>query len=72
MFSLWFGLLGGSFVFLDVGPSILILVFPLFVGCFSLFIIGRVSPAFHKKVKNWPMNTGKNPNLKIMINEILF
>ncbi len=29
MFPLWFGLLGGSFVFLDVGPSILFLVFPL-------------------------------------------
>jgi hypothetical protein len=30
MFPLWFALLGGSFVFLDVGPSILFLVFPLF------------------------------------------
>jgi hypothetical protein len=33
MFPLWFALLGGSFVFLDVGPSILFLVFPhLFFG----------------------------------------
>jgi len=30
MFLLWFSLLGGSSVFLDVGPSILFLVFPLF------------------------------------------
>jgi uncharacterized membrane protein len=31
MFPLWFALLGGYFfVFLDVGPSILFLVFPLF------------------------------------------
>jgi hypothetical protein len=35
MLPLWFGLLGGSFVFLDVGPSILIFVFPLFFGCFG-------------------------------------
>ncbi len=33
MFPLWFALLGGSFVFLDVGPSILFLVFsPPFLG----------------------------------------
>jgi hypothetical protein len=30
MFTLWFILLGGFFVFLDMGPSILFLVFPLF------------------------------------------
>ncbi len=35
-------LLGDSFVFLDVGPSILFLVFPLF-RCFGLYLIGRVS-----------------------------
>ncbi len=29
MFPLWFSFLGGYFVFLDVGPSILFLVFPL-------------------------------------------
>jgi hypothetical protein len=29
---LWFALIGGSFVFLDVGPPILFLVFPLFLG----------------------------------------
>jgi hypothetical protein len=35
MFPLWFALLGGSFVVLDVRPSILFLVF-LFFGCFWL------------------------------------
>jgi len=30
MFPLWFALLGGSFVFMDLGSSILFLVFPLF------------------------------------------
>jgi hypothetical protein len=30
MLALWFTFLGGSFVFLDAGPSILFLVFPLF------------------------------------------
>jgi hypothetical protein len=30
MFRLWFALLGGSFVLVDMGPSILSLVFPLF------------------------------------------
>jgi hypothetical protein len=34
LFPLWFVLLGGSFVFLDMGPSILFLVFPLF-WCFG-------------------------------------
>ncbi len=29
MFLLWFALLGGSFVFLDVGPSLLFLVLSL-------------------------------------------
>ncbi len=42
MFPLWFALLGGSFVFLDVGPSILFLVSPLGAGV-SSFIIGKVS-----------------------------
>ncbi len=32
MFPLWFTLLGGSFVFLDVDLSILFHVFPLFFG----------------------------------------
>jgi len=32
MFSLWFGLFGGSFVFLDVSPSILFFIFPPFLG----------------------------------------
>ncbi len=43
--GLWFGLLGGSFVFLDMGPSILFLVFLFFFccGCFGLFMIGKVS-----------------------------
>ncbi len=45
MFPLWFALLDGSFVFLDIGPSILFLVLPFFFfgGCFGLFMIGRVS-----------------------------
>jgi hypothetical protein len=30
MFPWWFAFFGGYFVFLDVGPSILFLVFPLF------------------------------------------
>ncbi len=39
MFPLWFTLLCGSFVFLDVGPSILFLLFTLFSGCFFKFVI---------------------------------
>jgi hypothetical protein len=39
---LWFALLVGSFVFLDVGPSILFLVFPLFFGYFGLFMANKV------------------------------
>jgi len=31
MFPLWFVLLGGSFAFLDMGPFILFLVFPIFL-----------------------------------------
>jgi hypothetical protein len=37
MFPLWFALLGGSFVFLDVGPSILFLVFTLFLVLWYIF-----------------------------------
>jgi hypothetical protein len=43
MFPSWFVLLGGSFVFLDVGTSILFLVFPPFLGALVLFMVGRVS-----------------------------
>jgi hypothetical protein len=43
MFPFWFTLLGGSFVFLDVSPSILFLIFSLLFGCFGLFMMGRVS-----------------------------
>jgi hypothetical protein len=50
MFSLWSALLGGSFVFLDVGPSILFLVF-LFFGCFDFFMICRVSSLDHETMK---------------------
>ncbi len=46
MFPSWLALLGGFSVFLDVGPSILFLAFPLF-GCFGLFMIGMVSPSSH-------------------------
>jgi len=44
MFPLWFTLLGGSFVFLDVGPSILFLVFPPFLDV--LVMLGRVSSLY--------------------------
>jgi len=37
MFLLWFALLGGSFVLLDMGPSILFLVFPLYLGALIYF-----------------------------------
>ncbi len=42
MFPLRFGLLGGSFVFLDMDPFILFLVFPLF----WVLMISRVSSSF--------------------------
>jgi hypothetical protein len=32
MFTLWFAFLGGSFVFLDMGISILFFVFPFVLG----------------------------------------
>ncbi len=58
MFPLWFGLLGGSFVFLDVvDPSILILVFipPIFwVLCF---------------ISNWPGFTSFSEKGKELANE---
>jgi hypothetical protein len=37
MFPLWLALLGGSFVFLDMGPSILFLVFRLLWVLWFLF-----------------------------------
>jgi hypothetical protein len=41
MFPLWFALLGGSFVFLDMGASILFLVFPPFLGALVyLWLVG--------------------------------
>jgi hypothetical protein len=53
------------FVFLDVGPTILFFVFPLFLGCFDLFMIGK----FHQRVligpfhiihlAVWPMRMAK-------------
>ncbi len=42
MFLIWFAFFGGLFVFLEVGLSILLFVFPLF-GCFDLFMFGKVS-----------------------------
>jgi hypothetical protein len=60
MFPLWFALLGGSFVFLDAGPSILFLVFsPFFLGCFgsimsdtvSSFLLLLMVRAFHNQKK---------------------
>jgi hypothetical protein len=51
MFPLWFAFLGDSFVFLDVGPSILFFVFPFF-GCFGLFMIGRDSSSNCSEAKD--------------------
>jgi hypothetical protein len=36
MFFLWFAFFGGSFVFLNMGLTILFIVVPLF-GCFGFF-----------------------------------
>jgi hypothetical protein len=47
--SLLFALFGGSFVFLNVGASILFLVFPLF-GCLGLFMVDRVFFFFPSKL----------------------
>jgi len=55
MFPLWFILLGGSFVFLDMGPSILFFAFPLFLGCFCLFLIAKVSSSTYFEVTYFPM-----------------
>ncbi len=46
MCPLWFALLGGSFVFLDVDPSILFIVFAPF-WVLGLYLIGRVSSRNH-------------------------
>jgi hypothetical protein len=46
VFPLWFALLGGSFVFFGMGPSILFFAFTFF-ECFDLFVIGRVSSHIH-------------------------
>ncbi len=48
MFPLWFALLSGSFVFLDIGPSILFLVFPFLGALVNLRLAG-----FHQKVGHW-------------------
>ncbi len=45
MFPSWFTFLGFSFVFLDMGPSILFFVFPFFLS-FGLFMIRGVSSSF--------------------------
>ncbi len=34
---------GGSFVFLDVGPSHFFPLYSPFFGCFDLFMIGKIS-----------------------------
>jgi hypothetical protein len=52
MFPLWLALLGGSFVFLDMGPSVLFFVFPYFwvlwliYGWQGSIIYGAQSEAF--------------------------
>ncbi len=43
---LWFRLIGGSFVFLDVGPSILFFEIHVSFGCFGLFMIDRVTSSW--------------------------
>jgi hypothetical protein len=40
MFPLWFTLLGGSLVFMDMSPSILFLVFPFFGALVYLWLTG--------------------------------
>jgi len=59
-FHLGFTLLGGSFVFLNVAPFILFLVFPssFFFGCFGLLMIGRVS-SLHASLCQMPCNFWK-------------
>jgi hypothetical protein len=42
MFALWFTLLGGSFVFFDIGPSILFLIFAYFWWCFGSFMVAGI------------------------------
>jgi len=42
VFPCGFALLGGSFVFLHVGPSILILVFPFLGALVNLWLIGFI------------------------------
>ncbi len=52
---LWFPLLGGSFVFLDEGPSILFLVFPLHLGALVYFgLAGFIyfSNSYHDQLAN--------------------
>ncbi len=80
MFPLSLALSGDSFVFLQVGPSIFFLVFPLFfLGCFGLFLIDRVSSIFcHKFLlikMNWPKNWQKtvyNNWINILTPKLLF
>jgi hypothetical protein len=46
MFLMWFTFFGGSFVFLDVSPSILFIVFPLLLGALAFFLLAKVSSHF--------------------------
>jgi hypothetical protein len=50
MFPLWFTFFGGFVAFLDLGPSILFLVFPLFWGV--LVYLG-LAGFYHKKPKSF-------------------
>jgi hypothetical protein len=57
MFPLWFTFVGGSFVFLDAGPSILFLVFLLFGGALVyLRLVGfhHFSPFLEVKLDKFP------------------
>jgi hypothetical protein len=51
MFHLWFMLLGGTFVFLGVSPSILFLVFPFWGALIDLWLA-----RFHQTNSNEKLN----------------
>ncbi len=62
MIPLWFTfLLGDSFVFLDMGPSLFFFVFSPFFGCFGLFMIGKGFIISNAHLSNaWAFNLHQN------------
>jgi hypothetical protein len=58
IFPLWFTFLGGSFVFLDVGPSILFFVLPLFWGALIYLWLGGLYQLFFLLIKEICMELG--------------